>query len=84
MMKYPRLHLVVTVTKPKSALSDELRGLIEARMEHTLQAIEDTLHGLGVDETWRHDSLLQRAQKTIAEFLDTGKCEKLELMKVEW
>ena len=27
------------------------------------QAIEDTLHGLGVDESWRHEGLLQRAWK---------------------
>jgi uncharacterized protein involved in exopolysaccharide biosynthesis len=30
------------------------------------QAIEDMLHDLGVDESWRHDGPLQRARKAVA------------------
>ena len=30
------------------------------------QAIEDTLHGLGVDESWRHEGPLQRAWEALA------------------
>jgi uncharacterized protein involved in exopolysaccharide biosynthesis len=33
------------------------------------QAIEDTLHGLGVDESWRHEGPLQRARATVAGLL---------------
>jgi uncharacterized protein involved in exopolysaccharide biosynthesis len=33
------------------------------------QAIEDTLHGLGVDESWRHEGLLQRARRAVADLL---------------
>ena len=33
------------------------------------QAIEDTLHGLGVDESWRHEGPLQRARKAVAGLL---------------
>jgi uncharacterized protein involved in exopolysaccharide biosynthesis len=33
------------------------------------QAIEETLRGLGVDESWRHESLLQRARKAFASVL---------------
>jgi uncharacterized protein involved in exopolysaccharide biosynthesis len=31
-------------------------------------AIEETLHSLGVDESWRHDGPLQRARRTVAAF----------------
>jgi uncharacterized protein involved in exopolysaccharide biosynthesis len=33
------------------------------------QAIEDTLHSLGVDESWRHEGPLQRARSQVAAFL---------------
>jgi uncharacterized protein involved in exopolysaccharide biosynthesis len=33
------------------------------------QAIEDMLHGLGVDESWRHEGPLQRAWKAVASAL---------------
>jgi uncharacterized protein involved in exopolysaccharide biosynthesis len=33
------------------------------------QAIEDTLHGLGVDESWRREGRLQRAQRAVADLL---------------
>jgi uncharacterized protein involved in exopolysaccharide biosynthesis len=33
------------------------------------QAIEETLHGLGVDESWRHEGPLQRAWRAVADVL---------------
>jgi uncharacterized protein involved in exopolysaccharide biosynthesis len=33
------------------------------------QAIEETLHGLGVDESWRHEEPLQRARRAVADVL---------------
>jgi DNA-binding HxlR family transcriptional regulator len=45
----------------KPALNDELRRLIEARMEHTLKAIEDTLQRI-LEE---HEIRLEDLKKTI-------------------
>jgi DNA-binding HxlR family transcriptional regulator len=45
----------------KSALNDELRKLIEARMEHTLKAIEDTLKRI----LEKHEIRLEDLKKTI-------------------
>lgn len=43
--------------KSKSALSDELRGLIEARMERTLHAIQDTLQRILEKQEMRFEDL---------------------------
>ena len=45
----------------KPALNDELRRLIEARMEHTLKAIEDTLQRI----LEKHEIRLEDLKKTI-------------------
>ena len=45
----------------KPALNDELRILIEARMEHTLKAIEDTLQRI----LEKHEIRLEDLKKTI-------------------
>jgi DNA-binding HxlR family transcriptional regulator len=45
----------------KTALNNELRGLIESRMEHTLKGIEDTLQRI----IEKHDIRLEDLKETI-------------------
>ena len=46
---------------PKPALSDELRRLVETRMEHTLKAIEDTLQRI----LEKHEIRLKELKETL-------------------
>ena len=46
---------------PKPALSDELRRLVETRMEHTLKAIEDTLKRI----LEKHEIRLEELKETL-------------------
>ncbi len=46
---------------PKPALSDELRRLVETRMEHTLKAIEDTLQRI----LEKHEIRLEELKETL-------------------
>lgn len=46
------------------------------------QAIEETLRGLGVDESWRHDGLLSRLRRTVAGTLGSPRlsyCDEMVL-----
>jgi uncharacterized protein involved in exopolysaccharide biosynthesis len=47
------------------------------------QAIEDTLHGLGVDESRRNEGLLQRARKTIAGVLGAPRLSYFDEMVLQ-
>ena len=47
------------------------------------QAIEDTLHGLGVDETWRHDSLPTSAWKAVSGALGTPRLSYFDEMVLQ-
>ena len=48
-------------TGSKPALSDELRNLVEARLQHTLKAIEDTLQRI----LEKHEIRLEELKETI-------------------
>jgi len=47
------------------------------------QAIEDTLHGLGVDETWRHDSLPASAWRAVSGALGTPRLSYFDEMVLQ-
>jgi uncharacterized protein involved in exopolysaccharide biosynthesis len=47
------------------------------------QAIEDTLHGLGVDKTWRHDTWLQRLQNAAAASLGAPRLSYFDEMVLQ-
>jgi len=61
-MKYALLHLVWKARMiAKPTLSDELRKLVETRMEHTIKAIEDTLQLI----LEKHEMHLEELKQTI-------------------
>jgi DNA-binding HxlR family transcriptional regulator len=60
-MQYTLTHLVKPM-KPKPALSQELRRLIEARMEQTLKGIEDTLQRIFKSQEIRFEDLKEALQ----------------------
>jgi uncharacterized protein involved in exopolysaccharide biosynthesis len=47
------------------------------------QAIEDTLHGFGVDESWRHDGFPQRAWKAVASVLGSPRLSYFDEMVLQ-
>ena len=47
------------------------------------QAIEDTLHGFGVDESWRHDGPMQRARNSVAIFLGAPRLSYFDEMVLQ-
>ena len=60
-MQYTLAHLVKPM-KPKPALSQELRRLIEARMKLTLKGIEDTLQRILESQEIRFEDLKEALQ----------------------
>jgi uncharacterized protein involved in exopolysaccharide biosynthesis len=47
------------------------------------QAIEETLHGLGVDESWRHDGPLARLRRTVAGALGSPRLSYFDEMVLQ-
>jgi len=47
------------------------------------QAIEDTLHGLGVDESWRREGPLQRARRAVADLLGAPRLSYFDEMVLQ-
>jgi len=64
----------------KPALSDELRRLVEARMEHTLKAIEDTLQRILEKHEIRSEELKETIQSLERSFSLLSQKWNLEIL----
>jgi len=78
-MQYTLTHLV-KLMKPKPALSQELRRLIEARMEQTLKGIEDTLQRILKSQDTRFEDLKEALQGLEASFSVLSQKWNLEIL----
>lgn len=65
---------------PKPALSDELRRLVETRMEHTLKAIEDTLKRILENHEIRLEELKETLQSLEKSFSLLSQKWSLEIL----
>lgn len=65
---------------PKPALSDELRRLVETRMEHTLKAIEDTLQRILEKHEIRSEELKETLQSLEKSFSLLSQKWSLEIL----